>query len=71
MEEETQLSEISVLKGILALLIDQRARDLEGVQGSEPVEVVLSSAGLDYRAIAGLVGKKPDAVRMMLSRRKS
>jgi hypothetical protein len=70
MEEKEEVAELSVLRAILALLIDQRARDVMGSTSVQPVETILAAAGLEYRVIADLVGKKPDAVRMMLRRSK-
>jgi DNA-directed RNA polymerase specialized sigma24 family protein len=54
------------LLGILALLAADRAE-----RNPEPklaTELVLDAAGLDHRLIADVVGKKPDAVRMKISR---
>jgi DNA-directed RNA polymerase specialized sigma24 family protein len=54
------------LLGVLALLAADRAE-----RSPEPelaTEVVLAAAGLDYRLIADILGRKPDAVRMKISR---
>jgi hypothetical protein len=57
------------LVGILALLVADRAE-----REPEPrlaTELVLDAAGLDHRLIANVIGKKPDAVRMKISRAKA
>jgi hypothetical protein len=57
------------LLGLLALFAADRAE-----RSPEPelaTEVVLAAAGLDYQLIAGILGKKPDAVRMRVSRTKA
>ena len=57
------------LLGMLALLAADRAE-----RDSPPklsTELVLDAAGLDYRLIAMIVDKKPDAVRMKISRAKA
>jgi len=57
------------LLGVLALLAADRAeRDPEPTLATE---VVLDAAGLDHRLIADVIGKKPDAVRMKISRAKA
>jgi DNA-directed RNA polymerase specialized sigma24 family protein len=57
------------LLGVLALLAADRAeRDPEPQLSTE---LVLSAAGLDHRLIAEILGKKPDAVRMKISRAKA
>jgi hypothetical protein len=57
------------LLGILALLAADRAeRDPEPKFATE---LVLDAARLDHRLIADVVGKKPDAVRMKISRAKT
>jgi len=57
------------LLGILALLAaDRGERD---PQPELSTEMVLDAAGLDYRLIASVIGKKPDAVRMKLRRAKT
>lgn len=61
------LSVESLLLALLTLQIEEReARgfDLERTK----TEVLLASAGLTYQQIAAMMNKKPDAVRMMLSR---
>jgi DNA-directed RNA polymerase specialized sigma24 family protein len=57
------------LLGVLALLAADRAeRDPEPRLATE---LVLDAAGLDHRLIAEILGKKPDAVRMKISRAKA
>jgi DNA-directed RNA polymerase specialized sigma24 family protein len=56
------------LPGILGLLAADRSE-----RRPEPelaTELVLAGAGLDYELIAGILGKKPDAVRMKVTRAK-
>lgn len=65
------LSSEDLLRAILAVLVDQR----EAAAASRPdqvrTEVLLAGAGLDHQTIAQLLGKNPDAVRMLLSRSQS
>jgi hypothetical protein len=63
--EETATTDPALL-GILALLAADRAE-----REPEPklaTELILDAAGLDHWLIAGILGKKPDAVRMKISR---
>ncbi len=56
------------LLGILALLAADRAE-----RRPEPelaTELVLAGAGLDHQLIAAILGKKPNAVRMKITRAK-
>lgn len=57
------------LLGLLALLVADRAE--RDPPPDVSTELVLDSAGLDYRLIATIIGKNPDAVRMKISRAKS
>jgi hypothetical protein len=66
--EETATTDPALL-GILALLAADRAE-----REPEPelaTELILDAAGLDHRLIAGILGKKPNAVRMKISRAKA
>lgn len=57
------------LQGILALMVADRAeRDPEP---EVPTELVLDAAGLPHSEIAAMMGKKPDAVRMKVTRAKA
>ena len=61
------LSVESLLLALLTLQIEEREAkgfDLDRTK----TEVLLASAGLSYQQIAAMMNKKPDAVRMMLSR---
>jgi DNA-directed RNA polymerase specialized sigma24 family protein len=67
MSAETKID--ALLLALLALLAADRAE-----RSPEPelaTEVVLAAAGLDHRLIADILGKKPDAVRMKISRAKA
>ena len=70
MASDNSFDESTVARAILALLIEQRAqRESKRGGDSVAVEEILASAGLSYQQIAPLVGKKPDAVRMLLNRK--
>lgn len=58
-----------LLRAILAVLLDARERNAQGTDIERP-EIVLTNAGLTYQAIAQMLGKNPDAVRMAVSRAK-
>lgn len=58
----------ALLLAMLTLMIDERERAAQGNSSLAKTEVLLSGAGLGYRQIAGMMGKSPDAVRMMLAR---
>lgn len=66
--EEDASTQTAILKAILALMVDERGAR-RAADGQLPTEILLSNAGLDYKVIASILGKKPDAVRMMLARR--
>jgi hypothetical protein len=71
MSEKSELETTMFLRAIVALMIDARSRVVAPADGAPPIEVVLAGAGLDYQTVASFVGKKPDAVRMMLARNAS
>jgi DNA-directed RNA polymerase specialized sigma24 family protein len=57
------------LLGVLALLAADRAeREPEPILATE---LVLHTAGLDYQLIGEILGRRPDAVRMKISRARS
>lgn len=58
-----------VLLGILGLLAADRAERVP--EPKLATELVLAAAGLEHRVIADVLGKKPDAVRMKISRSKT
>jgi DNA-directed RNA polymerase specialized sigma24 family protein len=58
---------VPLLRGLLMLTLEQREGALEA---DRPSTQLLADAGLDYRQIAELLGKSPDAVRMALTRAK-
>lgn len=61
----TELAKNSqLLRAVLQLLI----LDYERQGSGERIELVLAASGLGYQEIADLLGKKPDAVRMLLKR---
>lgn len=69
-ETEQRPSDVAdgvVLRAILAVLVDERESRTPDA-GQIRSELVLADVGIDYRDIASLLGKKPDAVRMLLSR---
>jgi DNA-directed RNA polymerase specialized sigma24 family protein len=68
MSNETTPTDPALL-GVLALLAADRAE--RQPEPELPTELVLSAAGLDYRLIASILGKKPDAVRMKIARAKA
>ena len=53
-----------LLQGVIGLL----ALDYEKNDKSERIELILAASGLGYKDIADALGKKPDAVRMLLKR---
>jgi DNA-directed RNA polymerase specialized sigma24 family protein len=59
-----------ILLAILRLAIADREERAKPDLVKRRVEVLLDEAGLSYQEIATLVGKKPDAVRMLISRSK-
>jgi DNA-directed RNA polymerase specialized sigma24 family protein len=57
-----------LLRAILAVLVDEREQQAKNRQEQMKSELLLANAGLTFATIAQVMGKKPDAVRMMLSR---
>ena len=64
--EEVQKSN-RLLKAVLLLSV--REYQQQG-DSSEKIELLLAASGLGYQDIAEILGKKPDAVRMLLKRKK-
>lgn len=64
---ELEQEKLALLRVIVALQLEERTQRADG--DVLPPELLLSGLGLDYKQIAPLVGKKPDAVRMFLNRR--
>lgn len=60
-----------LLLAILTLLVDGREQMAVDRPQQAKTEILLSNAGLPYGTIAALLGKKPDAVRMMITRAKA
>ena len=54
------------LRAIFSVLAAQREQSLP--EGGLRTELLLADAGIDYKDIAVLLGRKPDAVRMLISR---
>ena len=55
--------------GVLALLIDEREQRIGNDKSAERTEVLLGRVGLSVDDIAAAMGKKRDAVRMMIARK--
>lgn len=55
-----------LLQAVLGLL----ARDYQERHPNERIELTLAASGLGYQEIADALGKKPDAVRMLLKRKR-
>ena len=55
--------------GVLALLIDEREQRIENDKSAERTEVLLARVGPSVDDIAAAMGKKRDAVRMMIARK--
>jgi len=58
----------SMMRGILALLVDARERATIDDKGIMKTEVLLSQAGMSIEGISQVTGKKYDAVRMAIKR---
>lgn len=63
-EDETQ----DLLRAILALLAEDRERNLSKEPGAVKTELILAASGLTAQQIARILGKQPDAVRKTISR---
>lgn len=62
-DNKTAAQNNRLLKAVVGLLAAQNA-------SQERIELVLAAYGLTYVDIAEVLGKKPDAVRMLLKRNK-
>lgn len=56
------------LRALVVLIADAREARLAKDKTAVRTEILLSQAGLEYRQIAELLGRKPDAVRMAIAR---
>jgi hypothetical protein len=59
----------AAMLGVLALLIDEREQRIGNDKSAERTEVVLGRVGVSVDDIAAAMGKKRDAVRMMIARK--
>ena len=57
-----------LLRAILAVLLDNRTRELKGDPGATRPELLLADVGMPYGQIAALLGKQVNAVRMTVTR---
>lgn len=57
-----------LLRAILTVLLDEREARAAEHPGQARSELLLSAAGLKYQTIAQLLGKNPNAVRMVINR---
>jgi DNA-directed RNA polymerase specialized sigma24 family protein len=70
-EAEThRISTESALAGILALLADEREARVKDEETAVKTEILLSDAGLSFKDIAAVTGKKADTVRVSIYRGK-
>jgi DNA-directed RNA polymerase specialized sigma24 family protein len=60
----------SALAGILALLADEREVRVKDEETAVKTEILLSRAGLSYKDIAAVTGKRADTIRVAISRGK-
>ena len=65
------LSVETLLKALLTLQIDNREQQIRHDDARLRTELLLADSGLSYQDIAALMNKKPDAVRMMVTRRRT
>jgi DNA-directed RNA polymerase specialized sigma24 family protein len=68
-QEQHRISPEAAMLGVLALLIDEREQRIGNDKSAERTEVLLARVGLSVDDIAAAVGKKRDAVRMMITRK--
>jgi hypothetical protein len=63
----------AVLRGILALLVEEREARLKvsETKDARKIELLLADAGMPTNEIAAVTGKKPDAVRMAIKRQQA
>lgn len=68
-QEQHRISPEAAMLGVLALLIDEREQRIGNDKSAERTEVLLARVGLSVDDIAAAMGKKRDAVRMMIARK--
>jgi tRNA(His) 5'-end guanylyltransferase len=69
-DPQDALSLEDAMRGVLALLVDERENRTKGDKSAEKTEILLAKAGVPIDGIAAVTGKKRDAVRMAISRAK-
>lgn len=57
-----------LLRAVIALLVHEY--ESNPINNGQKIELLLAASGLGYQEIASILGKKPDAVRMLLKRNK-
>lgn len=67
---EKLMEEVQKNSRLLQAVLMLQVRDYQKKGGSERIELLLAASGLGYQDIAEVLGKKPDAVRMLLKRNK-
>lgn len=68
-QEQHRISPDAATLGVLALLIDEREQRIGNDKNAERTEVLLARVGFSVDDIAAAMGKKRDAVRMMIARK--
>ena len=68
-QEQHRISPDAAMLGVLALLIDEREQRIGNDKSAERTEVLLARVGLSVDDIAAAMGKKRDAVRMIIARK--
>ncbi len=59
------------MAGILALMVEERERRVDGDKGAVKIEALLARAGLSHEDMAAVTGKNPNAIRVALHRAKA
>jgi DNA-directed RNA polymerase specialized sigma24 family protein len=70
-QDRHEIAADRALAGILALLVEDREKRVNGDKDATKIEILLDRAGLSNEDIAAVTGKNANAVRVAIQRAKA